>query len=126
MHFYLEVNNINLIHFNMADVDFGFSIHTDRQYNLDTADKSLYKRLSLIEPSIKRCIFCGGCTSGCTARRNICMSFRMISLNLRRGNIDDVKKMTSRCLLCGKCTMICPRDVNIRHIIVLLKKEFAE
>ncbi len=53
------------------------------------------------------------------------MSFRLVSLNLRRGNTDDVKKMISKCLLCGKCTMVCPRDINIRHLIVLLKKEFS-
>lgn len=110
----------------MADNKFGFSIHADRQYNLDAADRSLYKRISLIEPSVQRCIFCGGCASTCTASQFTEMSFRLISLNLRRGNNEEVKKFSARCMLCGKCTMVCPRDVNIRHLIILLKKELSE
>jgi len=105
---------------------FGFFIHTDRQHNLDVADRSLYKRIALIEPSVQRCIFCGGCASSCTASKYTPMSFRLISLNLRRGHTDDVKPMVASCLLCGKCTMVCPRDVNIRHLMVILKKELGK
>lgn len=110
----------------MSRNKFGFNINYDRQHNLDVADRSIYKRIALIEPSIQRCIFCGGCASTCSASRFTDMSFRLISLNLRRGHIDDVRKMVSKCMLCGKCTMICPRDVNIRHMIVLLKKELKQ
>jgi len=110
----------------MAKNKFGFSIHHDRQHNLDTADRNLYNRIALVEPSIQRCIFCGGCASTCTASKFTDLSFRLVSLNLRRGYIDEVKEMVARCMLCGKCTMVCPRDVNIRHLMVLLKKEFSE
>jgi len=104
---------------------FGFQINKDRQHNLDNADRKLFKRLALIEPSIWKCIFCGGCASTCTASKFTDMSFRLISLHLRRGNTDEIRQMAAKCMLCGKCTMVCPRDVNIRHLIVLLKKEFA-
>jgi heterodisulfide reductase subunit C len=104
---------------------FGFSIHTDRQINLDVADRKLYKRIALVEPSIQRCIFCGGCASTCTAAKYTEMSFRLISLHLRRGQLDEVRRLVSACLLCGKCTMVCPRDVNIRHLMIILKKELS-
>jgi heterodisulfide reductase subunit C len=110
----------------MADNKFGFNIHKDRQYNLDIADRNLYKRIALIETSIQRCIFCGGCASTCTASKYTEMSFRLISLNLRRGHLEEVENLAKKCMLCGKCSMVCPRDVNIRHVIVLLKKEFSE
>ncbi len=110
----------------MSSEKFGFSINTDRQHNLDTADRTIFKRLALIEPSILRCIFCGGCASTCTASAFTEMSFRLISLHIRRGNIEEVKKLAKKCMLCGKCTMVCPRDVNIRHLVVLLKKELSD
>jgi len=109
----------------MSDKKFGFSIHSDRQHNLDLADKRLYRKIALMEPSLQRCIFCGGCASTCTASAFTQMSFRLISLHLRRGNLKEVKSYASKCMLCGKCTMVCPRDINIRHVIVLLKKEFS-
>ncbi len=109
----------------MGSPGFGFSINIDRTVNLDTADRKLFKRVSLVEPSIMRCIFCGGCASTCTAGKFTDMSFRLISLNLRRGNLKEVRRMVSSCMLCGKCTMVCPRDVNIRHLMIILKKELA-
>lgn len=108
----------------MKENKFGFKINNDRQFDLDKADRSIFRKLTLIEPSIWKCIFCGSCSSTCTASKFTDLSFRLISLNLRRGNVKDVTKMSSLCMLCGKCTMVCPRDVNIRHIMVLLKKEF--
>lgn len=105
---------------------FGFSINTDRTVNLDNADRKLFKRISLVEPSIKRCIFCGGCASTCTAGKFTDISFRLISLNLRRGNLKEVRRMVSACMLCGKCSMVCPRDVNIRHLMIILKKELKD
>lgn len=102
---------------------FGFSIHKDRQINLDIADRSVFHRVSLIEPSINRCIFCGGCSSTCSAGMFTDMSFRRTSLFLRRGMNKEAKELIKKCLLCGKCSMVCPRDINIRHIMIILKKE---
>jgi len=105
---------------------FGFAINENRQINLDVADRELFKKVAITEPSILCCIFCGACASTCTVGDYTHISFRMVSLSLRRGLIDEAKKHVAKCMLCGKCTMICPRDVNIRHIMLILKKEFSE
>jgi heterodisulfide reductase subunit C len=110
----------------MEKKDFGFKINENRQINLDEADRRLYRKIALIEPSVLRCIFCGACSSTCTVGNFTHMSFRLVSLLLRRGLIEDAKKHISKCMLCGKCSMVCPRDINIRHIMLILKKEFSD
>lgn len=104
---------------------FGFTFHRDKQVDLDTADMSMFRRIALLEPSVLRCIYCGGCSATCTAAGLTNVNFRRVSLAIRRGQFSEVQSMVARCMLCGKCTMVCPRDVNIRHIMFILKKEHS-
>lgn len=102
---------------------FGYTFRTDKQFNLETADASFFRRLTLLEPSILRCIFCGGCSATCTAAQFADLKFRVISICLRRGQLKQIKHMITYCMLCGKCTMVCPQNVNIRNVMFILKKE---
>jgi heterodisulfide reductase subunit C len=44
---------------------------------------------------------------------------------LRRGETDKLSTEIDKCMFCGKCTLVCPRDVNIRNVVLLIKKESA-
>ncbi|HPF00052.1 MAG: 4Fe-4S dicluster domain-containing protein [Bacteroidales bacterium] len=104
--------------------EFGFKINKSAQIDLDKADDSLYRIICDLEPSLKVCIFCGSCAGTCTAGQFTSFSFRRLSVELRRGMVEEVKEEISKCMLCGKCTLVCPRNVNTRHILYHLKKHF--
>jgi heterodisulfide reductase subunit C len=47
---------------------------------------------------------------------------RKINLFLRRCDIESLAREIDKCMLCGKCTLVCPRDINIRNVVMLIKK----
>lgn len=102
--------------------NFGYTRHTDRQIDFDATDKRLYQYVYDREPSINLCIFCGTCAATCSAGHFTTLSFRRISLLLRRGMNDIVKKEIENCMLCGKCQLVCPKGVNTRNVILQIVK----
>ncbi len=102
--------------------NFGYTLHSDRQIDFDATDKRLYDYVYAREPSINLCIFCGTCAAACTAAQFTELSLRRVSLLLRRGMNDIVKREVSRCMLCGKCQLVCPKGVNTRNVILNICK----
>jgi len=47
---------------------------------------------------------------------------RRISLSLRRGETTELESEIQKCMLCGKCMLVCPRGINLRNVIMLIKK----
>ncbi|OFY37303.1 MAG: hypothetical protein A2W91_06255 [Bacteroidetes bacterium GWF2_38_335] len=105
---------------------FGYTIQNDRQIDFDAADKKLYRYVAEKEPDINLCIFCGTCTATCSAAEFKNMSFRKISLFLRRGLTENLKREIESCMFCGKCTLVCPRGINTRNIIFNIRKGIEE
>jgi heterodisulfide reductase subunit C len=111
--------------------DFGYTIHKDATLDLDHSDMRLVREVLKNEPSLHKCIQCGGCSSTCSAGAFTNFNFRKIHLMLRRGNIVYVQKAIEKCMLCGKCMLVCPRGVNTRNVILQIKlaltklKEYA-
>lgn len=101
---------------------FGFSLSPSSAINLDQVDRTLFNKLSEVEPDALRCMACGSCSATCTAAGYTGMSVRKVLLNLQRGRNEEVRKMLSACMLCGKCTMVCPRGINTRSIILNINK----
>lgn len=101
-------------------MDFGFNIAPSSTINLDNVDYTVYEKLCLMEPDIKKCMACGSCTATCTAGPYTGMSVRKVILDLQRGKMKDMEKMLEGCMLCGKCSMVCPRGINTRHLILSL------
>ncbi|MBO7321421.1 MAG: 4Fe-4S dicluster domain-containing protein [Bacteroidales bacterium] len=85
-------------------------------------DRTLFNKLTEVEPDALRCMACGSCSATCTAAGYTGMSVRKVLLNLQRGKNEEVRKMLSACMLCGKCTMACPRGINTRSIILNISK----
>lgn len=103
-------------------LDFGFAPMDVSVHNLDTADLSLAQWIKLHDETFNHCIACGCCTATCTAGQFTNFSFREISHAIRRGEISKAINLTEKCMLCGKCTLVCPRNVNTRNIIMLIRK----
>lgn len=80
------------------------------------------KKLHQAVPSFKRCISCGACASTCSARQFTDFNIRKIHTNFRRGQYDGLEKELTACMLCGKCTLVCPRGVNLRSMVINMRK----
>ncbi len=107
--------------------DFGnLKVMSSRQIDFDTFDTRLLSSVLRFEPSFLTCISCGGCTATCSAGNLTDFNVRKIGLMLRRGNLDDLSKEIEKCMFCGKCSLICPRDINIRNVVLLIKKGISQ
>jgi len=107
----------------MSDLSY---LHTfSRQIDFDNFDDRLLLYVLNYEPSFLTCISCGGCTATCSAGNLTSFNIRKIGLSLRRGEIDVLSEEIQKCMFCGKCTLVCPRDINIRNVVLLIKKRIA-
>ena len=101
---------------------FGFELLDSKRIDYDKSDGRLLNEILEKEPSFKRCISCGGCTATCTAGSLTNFNIRKINLMLRHGQTEGLEEEISKCMLCGKCFLVCPRDINLRNVIMLIKK----
>lgn len=106
--------------------NFGYSLMQPRSIDIDQFDGRLLNYVISHEPTFKVCISCGGCTATCSAGNLIDFNIRKMGLLLRRGSVDELAKEIDKCMLCGKCTLVCPRGINIRNAIMLMKKGIVE
>lgn len=105
---------------------FGFSISPGRQIDYEANNRSIAEYILEREPSMRRCIECGGCSATCTTGSFTKYSLRELMILIKRGETDQVFESLKKCMLCGKCSLVCPRGVNTRNIIVLAKKAFQK
>jgi len=103
-------------------IDFGFAPMEVSVHNMDTADLSLAHWINLHDETFNHCIACGSCAATCTAGQFTNFSFREVCHAIRRGEIKSAIDESEKCMLCGKCTLVCPRNVNTRNIIMLIRK----
>lgn len=102
---------------------FGFEIHKDRQIDFDKNNRSLAAYIRKYEPSFKLCISCGACTATCSAANlTDFYNIRKLNILLMRGEINEVSEDVNKCMLCGKCELVCPRGVNTRKVIIIMKE----
>ena len=93
-----------------------------RQIDFENFDDRILSYVLEKEKSFLTCISCGGCTATCSAGNLTSFNIRRIGLSLRRGNVNELSEEIEKCMFCGKCTLVCPRDINIRNVILLIKK----
>jgi heterodisulfide reductase subunit C len=107
-------------------VDFGFSLQKDNQIDFDANDRSIVKRIAVLEPTFRICISCGTCGATCSAGQYTDFSLRKIITNLKRGEYKDLEETLSKCMLCGKCQIACPRGVSTRRLLIVTRKVLRE
>lgn len=103
-------------------VKFGYSSVEPRKKKVSFPLPALYEELVTREPSLRLCIGCGTCSSVCVANRRHETRFHKIPLLIKYGLQKEALTYARRCLLCGTCILTCPRNVNIRHVMFLLKQ----
>jgi heterodisulfide reductase subunit C len=102
--------------------NWGYSIHKDRQIDLDVNDVRVFRKVLAAEPTLNQCISCGTCASTCSAANFTQFSLRKIILNVKRGETAGLADEVAKCMLCGKCQLACPRNVNTRNIVLQVQK----
>ena len=102
--------------------NFGYGSMKSNICDLDTANRELAITLAKKEPTFNLCIACGCCTATCSAGKFVPFSIRTLIHHIRRGETDTAEKEAAKCMLCGKCTLVCPRNVNTRNVILLIRE----
>ena len=103
-------------------VNFGYSTLKVSILDLDLANLDLSDLISFDEPSFKLCIACGSCAATCTAGKFTNFNFREMCHHIRMGESQQAITESEKCMMCGKCTLACPRNVNTRNVIRLVRK----
>jgi len=106
-------------------MNWGFEIHKDSSIDLDRNDRSLALWLDAQEPTATICMACGSCAGTCSAVQYTNFSFRRLLLLVKRGETEGLREEVSKCMFCGKCALVCPRGVNTRHILALVRESLT-
>lgn len=102
-------------------VNFGYAPLEPKIHDMDKADLRLRNWLRERDATFNTCIACGCCTATCTAGLYTTFSFREMCLCIQRGEVQKAFSESQKCMMCGKCTLVCPRDVNTRNILKLVR-----
>lgn len=105
---------------------FGFSISQPRAVNLDTNDLVPAEKILHDMPELQTCIACGSCTATCTAGNLTSFNFRKVHTLVRRGEYREAYEQMDKCMLCGKCRLVCPRGINTRGVVMLIKRKLGD
>ena len=107
-------------------VNFGYGISQPRAVNMDRNDLSTSARIVRELPELETCIGCGCCTATCTAGNLTAFNFRKVQTLVRRGEYSGAHQEMNKCMLCGKCRLVCPRGINTRAVVRMIKRELGE
>ena len=110
----------------MPDINFGYGINRPRAIDMDRNDTGLSEAMLREMPEWQICIGCGNCTATCTAGALTDFNFRKVHTLARRGEYAGAYAELNKCMLCGKCRLVCPRGINTRGVIMMLKRKLGE
>lgn len=102
--------------------NFGFSTTASRTIDYAKIDHRLISYILENEPTFNACLSCGSCTAICSAGNLTSFNIRKLSLQIRLGDFAHAHEEVDKCMLCGKCLLECPRGINTRNVIMLMKK----
>lgn len=103
-------------------IQFGFSTSQSRTIDYEKIDCTLLKYIVSNEPSFNSCMSCGSCTATCSAANLTFFNIRKLNMHIRLGEYENIQQEIDKCMLCGKCLLVCPRGINTRNVIMLIKK----
>ena len=104
---------------------FGFTTTQSRLIDYEKVNMKLIHYIIENEPSFRTCISCGACTATCSAGNITRFNIRRLYIQIRLGEYEIIKQEIDKCMLCGKCMLVCPRGINTRNVIMLIKKGLA-
>lgn len=107
-------------------INFGYTISRPRAIDMDKNDLIISEQLMKAMPDLQSCIACGGCTATCTAGNLTPFNFRKVHTLVRRGEYEGAHEEMNKCMLCGKCRLACPRGINTRRVVMMIKRELGD
>lgn len=107
-------------------IDFGYTISKPRRIDIDRNDFVPCNEILEQMPELQACIGCGSCTAACTAGNLTKFNFRKVHTLVRRGEYKGAYGEMNKCMLCGKCRLLCPRGINTRRVVLLLKEKLKD
>ena len=110
----------------MSAMNFGYSINRPRAIDLDTNDLRKSRGILSEMPELQTCIGCVSCTASCTAGGLTDFYFRRLHTLVRRGEYKGLYEEVGKCMLCGKCRLVCPRGINTRALVMLIKRKLGD
>jgi Heterodisulfide reductase, subunit C len=105
---------------------FGFKIAQTHSINVSESFPEEMNWTQIKVPSFKRCMSCGACTATCSAGNFTSFNIRKIHHLFSWGMYKEFEKDLQKCMLCGKCTLVCPRGVNLRSLIIYMRKNLDQ
>ena len=51
---------------------------------------------------------------------------RKVHTLVRRGEYQGAYEEMNKCMLCGKCRLVCPRGINTRGVVMLIKRKLGD
>ena len=110
----------------MAAINWGYAINKPRVIDIDSNNLRKSDEILREMPELQTCIGCGGCTATCTAGNLTDFNFRKLHTLVRRGEYQGVYEQMNKCMLCGKCRLVCPRGINTRAVVMLIKRKLGD
>ena len=101
----------------MAAINFGYTISKPRAIDIDRNNLRKSDEILREMPELQTCIGCGACTA---------VNFRKVHTLVRRGEYQGAYEEMNKCMLCGKCRLVCPRGINTRGVVMLIKRKLGD
>ena len=105
----------------MAAINWGYAISKPRVIDIDSNNLRKSDEILREMPELQTCIGCGARTAGSTD-----FNFRKLHTLVRRGEYQGVYEQMNKCMLCGKCRLVCPRGINTRAVVMLIKRKLGD
>lgn len=96
----------------MAVIQFGYTISKPRAIDIDRNNLRKSDEILREMPELQTCIGCGSCTA--------------VHTLVRRGEYQGAYEEMNKCMLCGKCRLVCPRGINTRGVVMLIKRKLGD
>ena len=84
----------------MAAINFGYTISKPRAIDIDRNNLRKSDEILREMPELQACIGCGA----------------------YQGAYEEM----NQCMLCGKCRLVCPRGINTRGVVMLIKRKLGD
>ena len=110
----------------MRNIVFGYGISRPRVIDMDNNDLRKSRDIIAEMPELQACIGCGSCTATCTAGNLTEYNFRKVNTLVRRGECQGAYDELNKWMLCGKGRLVCPRGINTRGVIMLIKRKLGD